>query len=663
MKRIFTLLTIFWLMLTSLTLTSQVLVPVTWKFEKKQISETKYELTFKAKIKTGWHLYSQELPDVCVSVPTSFEFKSNDKIKFIGKVKELSRIHKELDKDGNVTSRFFSKKAIFKQIVEITSNNDTVKGSVNYMSCNDEQCTPPTDKSFEFTFTKTKKDIQKENKKSHEGLLGFFLIAFLGGIIAILTPCVFPMIPMTVSFFMHSGDNKARAKYQASIFGISIVFIYTLIGTVVAVTLGANFANWLSTHWLPNILFFVIFWIFAASFFGMFEITLPAWMTTKTDKQADKGGIGGPFFMALTLVLVSFSCTAPIVGTILVESANGQILRPIIGMLGFALAFAIPFTLFAFFPRLLNNLPKSGGWLNSIKVVLGFIELALGLKFLSVADQTYHWHLLDREIYIAIWIVLFFLMGLYLLGKIKFAHDSEVKHISVPRLFLVIATFTFVVYLIPGMWGAPLKALSGYLPPMETHDFDMNKIVRNNIKAFSPTPQVINSTQAPLPKGNENYTCEKPMYADFLSLPHGLDGYFDYKQALNCAKAQNKPLFVDFTGHGCVNCREMEANVWADPRVLKILRTKYIVVALYVDDKKELPKEEWYTSSFDNEIKNTIGKKNADFQISKFQINAQPYYVLMNLNGDAIVKPRGYNLNVEEFIAYLEKGVAEFYKK
>ncbi|MCK5339158.1 MAG: thioredoxin family protein, partial [Bacteroidales bacterium] len=375
-------------------------------------------------------------------------------------------------------------------------------------------------------------------------------------------------------------------------FGISIVFIYTVIGTVIALTLGVNFANWLSTHWLPNVLFFLIFVIFAASFFGMFEITLPSWMISSSDKRAEKGGISGPFFMAFTLVLVSFSCTGPLVGSILVKSATGAWLEPIIGMLGFSLAFALPFALFAFFPSWLNKMPKSGGWLNSVKVVLGFLELALGLKFLSIADQTYHWGLLDREVYLAIWIVIFVLMGFYLLGKIKFAHDSEVKFIGVPRLAFVIITFSFVVYLIPGMFGAPLKFLSGDLPRAQTHDFDINAIVRENVKMIAP----YDDTPA---------TCETAKYHEFLHLPHGLEGYFDYEQALSCAKTLNKPLFIDFTGHGCVNCREMEANVWADTKVLKRLQEDYIVVALYVDDKTAVPEEEWVLSSADGKLKKT----------------------------------------------------------
>jgi thiol:disulfide interchange protein DsbD len=457
------------------------------------------------------------------------------------------------------------------------------------------------------------------------------------------------MIPMTVSFFMKDGEEKAKGKMQAIIYGISIIAIYTFIGSILAVVAGPDIANWLSTHWLPNILFFLIFVIFAASFFGMFEIVLPSWMVNKTDQKADKGGFLGPVFMAVTLVLVSFSCTGPIVGTILVESAGGQVVKPIIGMLGFSLAFALPFTLFAFFPSLLQGLPKSGGWLNAVKVVLGFLELALGLKFLSIADQTYHWGILDREVYLAFWIVIFFLMGMYLLGKIKFAHDSDLPFVSVPRLMFAIITFSFVMYLIPGMFGAPLKALSGYIPPQSTHDFDLNAVIRNNVELYAGS-------------GGEEVVeiCDKPKYADFLHLPHGLEGYFDYDQALSCAKEQNKPIFIDFTGHGCVNCREMEANVWSDPKVLKILREDYIILALYVDDKTKLAEDEWVKSEYDGKMKKTIGKKYADLQITKFGVNAQPFYVLMGHDSEVLTQPRAYDLDVDEFVEFLEKGIKNF---
>ena len=518
------------------------------------------------------------------------------------------------------------------------------------MSCDNKQCLPP--KEEEFAFVLKAPEMEAEGGKS---LWGFLLTAFIAGLLALVTPCVFPMVPMTVSFFMHGEKKRSHSIRNGIIFGASITAIYTIVGSVVAVIFGPDFAHWISTHWLPNVLFFIVFVIFAASFLGMFEITLPSWMITKSDSKADHGGASGAFFMALTTVLVSFSCTGPIVGYLIVESISGQILKPVLGMFTFGLAFALPFTLFALFPSWLKNLPKSGGWLNAVKVVLGFLELALGLKFLSVADQTYHWGILDREVYIAFWIVIFFLMGLYLLGKLKFAHDSDLPFLGVPRLMLAIITFTFVMYLIPGMFGAPLKALSGYLPPQHTHDFDLNAIVRNNAKEIMQSGA--NNISSDTAIKSRKAHCETPKFADFLHLPHGLEGYFDYDQALACARAQKKPLFIDFTGHGCVNCREMEANVWSDTKVLSLLSEKYVVVALYVDDKKALPEKEWITSTYDGKVKKNIGTKFADLQVSKFGMNAQPYYVLLDNDGEVLVKPRAYDLNVEAFVNFLESGI------
>jgi thiol:disulfide interchange protein DsbD len=391
-----------------------------------------------------------------------------------------------------------------------------------------------------------------------------------------------------------------------------------------------------------------VFVVFALSFFGLFEITLPSSWVNKADKQADKGGMIGIFFMAFTLVLVSFSCTGPLVGSLLVESAGGQILKPILGMFAFGLAFAIPFTLFAIFPEWLNSLPKSGGWLNSVKVVLGFVELAFALKFISVADQAYHWGILDREVYLAFWIVIFAMLGFYLLGKIRLPHDSPLDVVSVPRLILAILVFTFVAYLVPGMFGAPLKALAGYLPPMSTHDFNLSIINNPNFSAAGIDAENL---------------CDDPKYADFLHFPHGIKGYFDFEQAVACAKEQNKPVFIDFTGHGCVNCREMEARVWSDPAVLKRLNNDFIMLALYVDDKTELPESEWYTSDYDSKVKKTIGKQNADLQIRQYNNNAQPFYLIVNPDGELLVEPKSYDLDISNFVAFLDSGISAYNQK
>lgn len=636
--------------------------PVKWTYAIENVNGNQFELVFNAAIDKGFHLYSLSIPQDG-PLPTEFSFEASSAYRIEDNMTEGNNGIKAMDEIFKMEITYFEEKASFRQKIVSREKQFTVSGTIAYMVCNDHGCValyhdfsiPVNDNSLGGASDATKQLSAEKGASDITGanasFWGFFLLAFLGGLAAILTPCVFPMIPMTVSFFMKDKENKLKGQLQAIVYGISIIAIYTLIGSILAVVAGPDIANWLSTHWIPNILFFLIFVVFAASFFGMFEITMPHWIVNKSDAKADQGGFMGSVFMALTLVLVSFSCTGPIVGTILVESAGGQVLKPIIGMFGFSLAFALPFTLFAFFPGWLSNLPKSGGWLNSVKVVLGFLELALGLKFLSVADQTYHWGILDREVYLALWIVIFFLMGMYLLGKLKFAHDDDVPYLSVPRLVLSIITFSFVVYLFPGMFGAPLKALSGYMPPMHTHDFDLNKMIRDN--SSLATGNFSQDTK-------KNELCETPKFHEKLHLPHGLQGYFDFEQGLACAKATNKPMFIDFTGHGCVNCREMEANVWSDPRVLRILQEEYLIIALYVDDKTDLPQNEWVTSTYDNKVKKTIGRKYADFQITKFNVNAQPFYVLMGHNNEVLVQPRAYNLNVDEFVAFLEQGVKNF---
>lgn len=648
MRKFFLLLVVLVAFL-GIQLQAQVLIPVKWNISAEQTTTDEVVITFDASIDEHWHLYSQHID--MAPPATTFGFEENAGYELVGEIEETESIE-EFDKNFDMTLKYFANEATFTAKFKLlTEEKVVIKGYVNYMVCDDTRCLPPSDEEFEFVFNAPEGEAVVEvdsaddstGEAKSNSFLGFFLISFVGGLIAILTPCVFPMIPMTVSFFMKSGDNKAKGRMEAIIYGVSIVAIYVFIGSVLAVVAGPGIANFLSTHWLPNILFFVVFLIFAASFFGMFEIVMPHWVVNKSTANEDKGGFLGPVFMALTLVLVSFSCTGPIVGTILVEAAGGQFLKPIIGMLGFSLAFAMPFTLFAFFPQWLNKLPKSGGWLNSVKVVLGFLELALGLKFLSMADQTYHWGLLDREVYLALWIAIFFLMGLYLLGKLRFAHDSELKVLGVPRLFLAIATFSFVIYMIPGMWGAPLKALSGYMPPMTSQDFDVNKIARENAGSGGGVAK--------------KELCETPKFSEFLHLPHGLEGYFDYDQALACAKEQNKPVFLDFTGHACVNCREMEANVWSDPAVLDMLKNDYIVTALYVDDKSSLPESEWVTSEYDGKVKKTIGEKFADMQIVDHNVNAQPFYVLLNPNGEMLAVPRAYDLDVASYVKFLKTGL------
>lgn len=692
---------------------SQILEPAKWTTEisanNVELGD-EIELIFKATIDPDWYLYSSDFDPNLGPQVTEFFFKENDTYKLIGGIRPINPSKKYDDIwEGDYT--YFKKKGEFRQTVKILKAKPLIEGEYSYQVCTDidGKCIPFTE---EFLFDQikvkvisdnVKKEITKKEplvedkvaelgeeqldampvsidtledtdsldsaeselaetdkklprtieekdidykKEAKEDLLLFFFIAFGSGLIALLTPCVFPMIPMTVSFFSHGSKSKSESFSMSMVFGFSIIMIYILLGFITSLIFGPEIANFLSTHWIPNVAFFLIFIIFAISFFGAFEITLPSSFVNKIDKQADKGGYVGVFFMAFTLALVSFSCTGPIVGSILVASASGEVMMPLVGMAGFSTAFAIPFTLFAAFPSWLRSLPSSGGWLNSVKVVLGFLEVAFAFKFLSIADQTYHWGILDRDVFLAIWIVTFFFLGLYLLGKIKLPHDNEGQKISVTRLLLSLLTFAFVIYLIPGMFGAPLKGLSGYLPPQNGHDFDLAKIIRQNGGGSGSA-------------GNElvGNLCDVPKHAELLHLPHGLVGYFDLKQAQECSQQLQKPIFVDFTGHGCVNCREMEANVWSDPRVLKILREKYVIVALYVDDKTELPENQWYRSEYDNKLKKTIGKQNADLQIVRFNNNAQPYYCLLDENAELLAQPKAYDLNIQNFIDFLNSGV------
>ncbi len=482
------------------------------------------------------------------------------------------------------------------------------------------------------------------------GLWSFAFLAFTFGLAALVTPCVFPMVPMTVSLFTSGNDSRQRGIFKALVYGASIIGIYVLVGVLVSALLGEDGPNLISTHWLPNLIFFAVFVVFGLSFLGLFEITLPHQIVNTVDTQADKGGWAGIFFMALTLVVVSFSCTAPIVGSILSLAARGERITPIVGMLGFSLAFALPFTLFAIFPSWLKSLPRSGGWLNTVKVVLGFVELMLALKFLSTADLAYHWHLLNRDVYIVLWIVLSALLGFYLLGKFRLSHDSPLDHLSVGRLLMAVAAFAFTVYLVPGLFGAPLPLLAGYLPPQSKHDFSLATTENGGPAAATASA----SSAAP---------GEIPRFGDFLELPHNLDGYFDLEQAKRVARQQHKPVFVDFTGHACVNCRKMEATVWSDPQVLDQLRHDYVVVALYVDDKTELPQNEWYTSPRDHQVKTTLGKQNADLQVTRYGFNAQPYYVLLDpdeATNKPLVTPIAYEPDVAQFSAFLQAGAKQF---
>jgi len=618
------------------------------------------EVVFNVTIEDTWYLYSSDFDPEVGPMVTEFHFDPDWSYELIGDINPINP-KKKYDEIFEGEYTYFRNHAEFRQKIMVLKTPLIISGNYEYQVCTDvDGLCIPFDEDFSIgrdieatnvVVANTFPDMAFEDpdNPADKSMAGFMLFAFISGLIALLTPCVFPMIPMTVTFFLKE-DEKGNGVKKAIIFGISIILIFTVLGLLVAFTFGAETLNQMATHWLPNIFVFLIFMVFAFSFLGMFEITLPSSWVNKMDAKADKGGLGGVFFMAATLALVSFSCTFPIVGSVLVLSAAGEFITPVLGMFAFSLAFALPFTLFAIFPEWLRGLPKSGGWLNSVKVVLGFLELALGLKFLSIADQAYHWHLLDREIYLALWIVIFTLLGFYLLGKIRMPHDSKQDTVSIPRLVMSVGTFAFVVYLIPGLWGAPLKALAGYLPPMTTHDFNLIQLIENRQGSGYQFAE-------------NNSLCEDPKYSDLLEFPHGIQGYFDFDQAIACARRQNKPLFIDFTGHGCVNCREMEARVWSDPKVLRRLRNDFVMLALYVDDKTKLDEKYWYTSSYDNKIKKTIGKQNADFQITRYKNNAQPFYVILDQDEQLLARPLAYNLDIENFIKFIDQAKEEYYKR
>ena len=643
--------------------TAQIYDPVTWDFSYEKKGDKQYELIFTATIDKNSHIYSMDIPEGG-PIPTSFRIDTLPGYKLAGNAYEVTKPVEVLDDAFGFKIKTFSNTAEFRQKISAVATSFTVKGAVNFMACNNVTCSPPKDVEFEIKIAdKAHNKVIKNNLnpgaesapiKTDRGLLKFFIISLLAGFAGVLTPCVFPMIPMTVAFFSQGSENKGKAVFKALIFGISIVLIYASLGIIVSLTsAGAGFANALSTHWIPNTIFFILFVVFAISFFGAFEILLPNSWVTRADSKVDKGGILAAFFMGLTTVIVSFSCTGPIIGALLVEAASGDVLRPTFGMVGFGIAFALPFTIFALFPSIMSRIPKSGGWLNSIKVVLGFIMLAFSMKFLMTIDSVYSLGILSRSLFISIWIVLFFLLGLYLLGKIKFSHDSDLPHIGVFRLFLIIIVFTFVVYLIPGLFGAPLNGLSSFLPSQETSEFNLPKMITENRSLSVPFVQTAETS----------IICTEPKHSDIFNMPLGLKGYFDYKQGLMCAKEQNKPVLIDFKGHACANCKRMEAKVWSDPEILKRLRDNFVIIELYVDDRTLLPENEWLVSAIDGKQKKTIGKIYEDLEISKFKTNALPLYVIADSDGNPLNKPMPTNLNVNEYKNWLDEGVILFKSK
>ncbi|MDP3352680.1 MAG: cytochrome c biogenesis protein CcdA [Flavobacteriaceae bacterium] len=645
MKKFLSILLISIGFLTSLQ--AQIYDPVKWNSTVEKVTDSTFYLVTTASIQGGWHLYSQNVPDGG-PIPTTFTYKINQQFELLEKTTEPNGIEID-DKVFDMRIKYFEHEAIFKQLVKIKNADlSVIKGEVEFMVCDDKNCLPPTIQELEFrikegsavseTISTTK--TPKGTDTSKRGLWSIFILSFLGGLAALLTPCVFPMIPMTVSFFTKQSKNKAVGFRNAIIYGLSIIAIYVLLGTVVTAIFGADSLNALSTNVWFNVIFFLLLVIFAISFLGAFEIVLPSSWGTKVDAQADRGGIIGILFMALALAIVSFSCTGPIVGTLLVEAASKGGIAPIIGMLGFSLALALPFGLFAAFPGWLNSLPKSGGWLNTVKVTLGFLELALAFKFLSNADLVLQLHWLEREVFLAIWIAIFGAMAFYLFGKITLPHDTPNGHISVSRFLLGLVTLAFTIYMIPGLWGAPLKLISGFPPPLKYSESPHGV-------GFSKATSSVNSNHDGLPDGAHEG-------------PHDILAFVDYEKGMAYAKEVNKPVLIDFTGHACVNCRKMEDYVWSNPQVLEILKNQVVLISLYVDDKRELPLSEQYTSEATGKKIKYIGQKWSDFQLTHYKANAQPFYVLINHQEEMLIDPSAYNPDIQTYIDWLKGGIAKF---
>ena len=652
--------------------TSQIVKPVKWTSKVEKLSDTEFNLVMVGKIDADWHMYSQYTPD---GGPLSAVFtfaEATGNYELVGKTKE-SPYKKHFNDVFGVDEYYFESKVTFTQKVKITNPKLTsIKGSIDYQVCkqvciNDMkqftftlptvapttataaaevpadttqvvEAAPAKDTAVKATAAVTKAEVSAPKKEEKKGLWSIFFLAFLGGFAALLTPCVFPMIPMTVSFFTKQSKNPAKGKSNAILYGISIIAIYVVLGLAITGIFGADALNALSTNPWFNVIFFVLLVVFAVSFLGAFEIMLPNSWANKVDRQADRGGIIGILFMALALAIVSFSCTGPIVGTLLVESASKGGIAPIVGMLGFSTALALPFMLFAMFPSWMHSLPKSGGWLNTVKVSLGFLELALAFKFLSNADLVLQLHYLEREVFLAIWIAIFGAWALYLFGKITTPHDSPLSHISVGRLGLGLLVLSFTVYMIPGLFGAPLKLISAFPPPQTYSESPLG---------FSGNSG--GSSEGALPEGAE------------LG-PNNLIVFTDYAKGLAYAKTVNKPVMIDFTGYACVNCRKMENNVWSDENVKDVLKNEVVLISLYVDDKRELPKEEQTVSKVTGNDIITIGNKWTEMIITKYNTNTQPYYVLLNLKEEKLNEPVSYTPNPADYLAWLKDGIGKFKK-
>ena len=660
MKKLYTLL----LVLLVLQSQAQIENPVKWSFSAQKTGKNEANVQIKATIQKGWHLYSQFIEDGG-PIPTSFTFSPSNDYQLLGKVSESPKAVIAFDPNFGMKIAWHETQVTFTQKIKTTSDKFTLNGVLEYTVCNDNKCLPPTEQEFSIlvdvsvaatlapvdtsppglvnTSPKLEEPKTIAAPENSASLWGIFIAGFLGGLAAFFMPCIYPMIPLTISFFTKKSGSRAKGIRSAALYGFFIVAIYVSLGLVITLLFGTSALNEAASSATFNLLFFALLLIFALSFLGAFEITLPAALVNKMDAESNRSGLIGLFFMSFTLALVSFSCTGPIIGTLLVDAVSkGAYLGPAMGMFGFSLALAIPFTLFAIFPSWLKEMPKSGGWLNTVKVSLGFLELALAFKFLSNVDLAYHWGLLNRDIFLIIWIVIFAFWGLYLLGKIKLSHDSDLSFISLSRLLFAMLIWGFTLYMVPGLWGAPLRAINAWLPPASTQEFDLYS------KQFTTTTPAESTTKK---------------YTNLFHAPYGLNAYYDYEEGMAAAKQQNKPILLDFTGWSCTNCRKMEASVWADAEVLKRLKNDYILISLYVDDKTALAENEKYTSTFSGRTIKTIGQKWSDFQASTFGTNSQPYYVLLDAEGKQLVAPQAFNLDISNYIRFLDSGKSAFNKK
>ena len=639
------------ILFVSQSLYSQILEPISWEFKIDSSdfnSSGSIELNFIPTTELGWYIYSSD-NDPESGPRTEFEFYPNKTYTREGLVTPLN-VKTKFDEVWDSEVRYLDNQGSFVQKIEPLDNNISISGFISYQVCSEiEKMCIPLEKDFTFYDSYPNESISYNqelmNFEDEKSLLSFMLFSFLAGFLAILTPCVFPMIPLTVSYFANK-KNSNRSYFEAVVFGLSIIFIFTFLGIFLSLFMGPQSANEIATSWIPNLIFFVLFLLFGVSLIGFFELTVPSNIITSIDQKSQQGGILGIFFMAFTLVLVSFSCTGPLVGSILVQSASGLQIKPILGMLSFSFAFSLPFTLLAIFPQKLQSLPKSGNWMITLRVILGFIAIAFSLKFLSVVDKAYHFNLLNRDIFLLIWFTLFLTLSLYLFGLIRLP-DGYLKGKNLKTRFLGLLFSGLSIYLVSGLFGNRLPYLAAYLPPLQETYYDLNSLSRQSFY-------------------EDNNVYDKELsnvkYSEILKLPYNLKGFFDYQEALNYSKKNNKPMLLDFTGHGCVNCRDIESRVWPDDRVRDFLNNKYVLVSLYVDDKTKLSEKNWYVSKYDSKIKKTLGKQNADFQITRFNNNAQPFYVVIDPFSEKIVyKPWGYELDIDSYINHLRNGIKEFY--